>query len=62
MSLGNSTEYIMVIRKNGELVDILSDTSATGVMIQAAERGYSKSAGYDMPDFPELQHSEGARD
>ncbi len=54
----SQTEYIMVVHKDGELVDILSDITATGVMIQCQQLGYIKENGYEVPNFPELQASE----
>ena len=51
----NQTEYVMVIMKDGEMVDILSDYTATGVLLQAAEKGYTKLGGYEMPNFPEIK-------
>ena len=55
----SKTEYIITIMKDGEMVDIVSGESATEVQLKCVELGYLKSAGYDIPNFPNLKVREG---
>jgi hypothetical protein len=56
--MADHTEHILVIEKDGELVDILSNQFATVVLMEAAKR-YPKSEGYEYPSFPDVQAPEG---
>ena len=53
-----NTEHILVIERNGEMVDILCHQFATVVLMQAETR-YPRAEGYEYPTFPDVKASEG---
>lgn len=54
------TEYILVVEKDGEVVDILAGHDVSPLLFEA-ETSYPRDQGYEYPKFPESRPPLGKR-